>query len=121
MNEALARIDIALAPAVVSETATPPASPAKGANYLAGNGATGEFAGQEGAIANWDGQQWSFLNPTPGMVVKDLGTGTFVQYANGWTRVSAPELASTGTTVDFEAREAIGALITALKAFGVFS
>ncbi len=66
-NEALRLLDVLVQPAVTSRsTATPPALPAQGARWIVRAGATGAWAGQDGAIALYDQEDWVFLAPLPG-------------------------------------------------------
>lgn len=114
LNEALARIDVLLHPAVPEERVGPPADPEAGATYLVASQATGEFAGMDGRIAGWDGQQWIFAEPIEGMMVRDLSTGTLVNFSDGWQRPPAPAEPSGGVTIDEEARAAISGIIATL-------
>lgn len=114
LNEALARIDVLLHPAVTEERVGPPADPEAGATYLVASQATGEFAGMDGRIAGWDGQQWIFAEPIEGMMVRDLSTGTLVNFSDGWQRPPAPAEPSGGVTIDEEARAAISGIIATL-------
>lgn len=121
LNEALARIDLLLHPAITGERASPPADPATGEIYLVAADAVGEFSGMDGQLAGWDGQQWTFAAPSPGMMIRDLSDGVLVRYADGWKRQIAPQEPAGGATVDAEARAAIAELLAALKEFGIFS
>jgi hypothetical protein len=59
--------------------------------------------------------QWSFIDPIQRMIVFDRSTSTLRRFANGWSApvdVAAP---AGGTTVDAEARQAIVAIMQALK------
>jgi hypothetical protein len=75
-NEALRMLDVLVQPVVASRTtATPPPFPAQGARFIVPAGATGAWAGQDGAIAWRDGDGWSFLTPQPGWQVQVLDEG----------------------------------------------
>ncbi|MBQ0822276.1 DUF2793 domain-containing protein [Microvirga sp. HBU67558] len=66
-NEALASLDALVQLAVKERGRTaPPASPEDGDRFLVGAGATGAFAGHEGAVALFDLASWRFLTPRPG-------------------------------------------------------
>ncbi|MBX7458900.1 DUF2793 domain-containing protein [Qipengyuania sp. 1NDH17] len=121
VNEALARIDALLHPVVTGRLTSEPAAPAAGDCYIVLAPATDEFAGHEDRMASWDGQQWTFLDPAEGMMVRDASTGTQLVYTAGW--LEAPSFADPagGTTVDVEARDAITALADALRNFGIIS
>ena len=121
VNEALARLDQLVSPAVLGEATSAPASPSPGDCYLVGTSSSGIFSGHEGRIAGWDGQQWTFCDPVEGMRVHDRSDGSSLFYNGGWVRPVAPDDPTGGATVDTEARDAIVALIAALRSYGVFS
>lgn len=121
LNEALARIDLLLHPVVVEERDSPPPGPEAGSSYLVGSPATGEFSGRDGSIAGWDGQQWTFAAPTPGMTAHDLSSGETLRFSGNWQRLAAPVAPAGGAIVDDQARAVIADLIAALRNFGVFS
>lgn len=81
----------------------------------------GEWQGQEECLAGWDGTQWTFVTPRAGMVLRDLASSSFARYEGGWQRLEGPAEPDGGTNIDLEAREAISALISVLKSFGIFS
>ncbi len=141
-NEALNRIDALLLPAVESvDAASPPATPAEGALYVVPAGATDGFAGQDGNFAHFVGGSWQFFAPPEGaqVFVKDRGVPAL--YRNGaWTigdlqadrlvvagdqvvgaRQAAIADPAGGTTVDSEARQAITAILAALRAHGLIA
>ena len=121
VNEALARLDQLLVPAIVGEVSSDPNNPVAGDCYLVTSPSSGAFAGHDGKLAGWDGQQWTFSNPVDGMRIYDRTDGSSLIYHGDWQRPSAPVAPDGGTTVDVESRDAIAALITALRVFGVFS
>lgn len=66
-NEALLILDALVQLAVADrDLASPPASPAEGDRYIVAGGASGDWTGQAGALATWDGTAWIFLSPQPG-------------------------------------------------------
>lgn len=66
-NEALLLLDAAIQLSVITRGGvSPPATPADGARYLVGTGATGGWAGADGRIAVAQGGGWVFLTPRPG-------------------------------------------------------
>jgi hypothetical protein len=72
-NEALRRLDVLVQPVVTDHTRTaPPADPAQGARYIVGAGAMGDWAGQDGAIAVFEGT-WGFIAPLQGWRVYASG------------------------------------------------
>lgn len=121
VNEALARIDMLLHPAISGQLATPPATPAIGSCYLVASGGHGAFSGHDHAIAGWDGEQWTFVEASAGMIATDIDTGQRLHFDGGWQAIAAPEAPSGGSNVDAEAREAISALIEGLRQSGIFS
>lgn len=69
VNEALAAIDAVLNRGAEDKDLTaPPASPATGALYIVGSGATGAWSGHDRHIS-WFEQVWRFLVPNEGMTL----------------------------------------------------
>ena len=141
-NEALQRIDLLLWPVVEGPPlATPPASPAVGACYLVAAGATGAWAGQEGALAGLTDGGWKFIPPIEGAQVVDSGSGqTLVRRGGAWESgiVRCQELRVNGQTVvrqrqgavvdpiggatsDAECRAAVASILTALRVHGLIA
>lgn len=66
-NEALAALDALVHLSVSARNVTaPPAAPAEGDRVLVGSGATGAFAGHDGALAALDNGGWAFFTPRAG-------------------------------------------------------
>ena len=120
VNEAHALTDALLHAACEGEAADPPATPAEGKAWLVGNGATGEWTGEDGKLASRQSGNWLFTTPSEGMQLFDRSTGQMILYRSGWQRPAAPILPSGGTVVDADARTAIADLITALVDAGIF-
>lgn len=78
---------------VLDELDTPPDSTAMGDRYLVTATATGDWAGHEDDIAEWDGSVWNFTTPNTGFAVWIEYIGIQKTY-NGSTWVSF------GSTVD---------------------
>lgn len=138
-NTAIAGIDALLHLAVESRTlATPPDAPPAAA-WIVGDGPAGIWSGRAGQIAVHDAAGWSYVVPRDGCIafVKDAGVfavrigGTWV--ADGWPvralriggrlvlagePAALPAVAG-GTVVDVQARAAIAAITTALRAMGL--
>ena len=139
-NEALARIDLALHPAVEGAPLdAPPAEPQDGQCWIVAAAATGAWSGRDGRLAMWSEGGWRFLPPAPGTMAWNkaaslpllwdgaqwregalLCSGLMV---NG-VQVVGPRQAgvpspSGGTIIDEEARAAIGALTAALMSHGL--
>jgi hypothetical protein len=122
VNEAFARLDLLLHPAIEGELAAPPAEPGDGLAWLIGDAASGAWQGHDGAIAGYSGGDWIFLVPIPGLRVWDrTHAQTLLHDGNGWRRLDPPPAPSGGTTIDTEARVAIINLIASLREAGIFS
>ncbi|MGI3165190.1 DUF2793 domain-containing protein [Pseudooceanicola sp. 200-1SW] len=66
-NEALLILDALVQLAVADRDLTaPPAGPAEGDRYIVASGATGDWAGEDGRVAQFDGTAWVFHAPQPG-------------------------------------------------------
>lgn len=88
-----------LCPAVEGPAlAAPPANPPVGATYLVATGATGVWAGKDGALAASSDGGWRFVAPVEGAQVLDRSSGlTVVRRDGSWEAgiVRALECAST--------------------------
>ena len=80
-NEALARLDIAVQPAVMTAGENiPPGDPEPGQAWILGSAPTGDWSGNAKAVAGWTEAGWRFLAPREGMtawVVEDAGFALF--------------------------------------------
>lgn len=112
--------DTLLHAACEGEAGVPPPAPAEGEAWLVASGATGEWAGEDGKLASRQSGNWLFAAPADGMRLFDRSAGQTILYRGGWQRPAAPVPASGGSVVDAEARAAIGDLIAALTAAGIF-
>jgi hypothetical protein len=120
VNEAHALADALLHCAIDGETSDPPSAPENGRNWLVADGATGEWAGQDGMIACRQSDNWIFITPRDGMRVLDRSSGQDRRYWSGWKIADEVGEPIGGSTVDAEARAAISQLIAALKVAGIF-
>ena len=141
-NEALAAIDIAIQPNVNGAPVnTPPADPSVGDCWIVGPAPTGQWADRKDALAGWTAGGWRFCPAKEGATVWNIAAGTSLQYLGGsWqetvlhgsavsiggVRVVGPRqpaIASPtgGSTIDAQARTAIGQLVAALQAHGLIS
>ena len=139
-NEALQRIDLLLCPVVEGPPlGTPPSSPPGGACYLVANGATGAWAGHDGALASLTDGGWKFIAPREGEQVIDAASGQMlVRRSGAWESgiVRAQELRVNGQTVvrqrqpaiadptggstaDSECRTAVASILSALRTHGL--
>ena len=121
VNEALSRLDIALHAVCQAELAAPPADPQAGECWLVAGGATGEWAGHDDALAGYTASGWIFVAPMEGMVLHDLSQGHDLRYLGGWQRPAPVAEPTGGSTIDAEARAALGDLLEALRATGTIS
>lgn len=119
LNEALARIDGLLHPAVEGEADASPDTPANGECWIVGTQPTGDWADHAGHIAARQAGNWLFFPPLEGMSVFDKASGCAARYDGGWLRASPVSAPSGGATVDDAARTAITQLIAALIASGI--
>ena len=120
-NEALIVLD-ALVQAVVEAgpLVAPPPTPAEGQCWIVGAAATGEWLGQDGAIALWTAGGWRFVAPREGMRVVRLVDQMRVRYGDGaWIAPDTVVTPGGGAVIDVEARAAIAALILNLEAQGL--
>ena len=139
-NEALALIDAALHPAVEgAPLAAPPPAPQEGQCWAVDSGATGGFAGHDGAIAMWTQSGWRFAGPIEGLAAWNKNAGFEIRWdGTGWTagalsgsaifvggvkvvgeRLPPVPSPSGGTIIDVEARAAIDQLIATLMSHGL--
>lgn len=139
-NEALLAIDRVLQLAVVSRSVSvPPASAAAGAAYVVGDTPIDAWADSAGTIATFDGSGWVITSPRPGCLAWVADEAQFIVFdGSAWSRggwpaqglrigertvLAAPPVAvdapAGGTTIDSECRQALNALIAALRNQGV--
>ena len=119
INEAHARIDALLHPAIEGEAASPPADPGEGECWLVGPVPKGVWQGHADELACYTAGTWLFSVPRDGMRLLDRSTGQLRLYRGGWTMAAAPSTPVGGATVDSQARTAIVGLIQALADAGI--
>lgn len=121
--------------------ATPPASPAIGACYIVGASPTGAWSGKAQHLAAWTSGGWRFVAPREGLAAYVKSSGTTAAYRSGaWVigelsgaqvsvdgvkvvgaRGAAIGAPAGGTTVDAEARAAVGLINAALRTHGLIA
>ena len=119
VNETTARIDALLHGAIEAEQAAPPAAPADGQTWLVGAGASGAWLGQTGKIAARQSGNWLFVAPRDGIKLLNRSSGQEMRYSGSWKTATRPTLPSGGTVIDFEARNAITAILAVLTTAGI--
>jgi len=120
VNEAHALADALLHGAIEGESAAPPATPADGECWLVAGGASGAWAGHDGAIACRQGGNWLFVAPRDGLRLLDRSTGQDMRFFASWQIPSPATEPTGGSTVDSEARATLSALLGALRTAGIF-
>lgn len=87
-NEALRTLDAVVQLTVLDDSlATPPATASDGDRYLVAAGATGDWSGQDGAVALRDSGSWVFVAPLPGWRCWIMAAATWAVYDGAdWTR-----------------------------------
>ncbi|MEP3052308.1 MAG: DUF2793 domain-containing protein [Erythrobacter sp.] len=121
VNEALTKVDAILQKTVLGSQSAPPSDPATGNVFRIIANATGEWAGHEGMLALFIGGAWTYIEPTPGLLIFDQSAEKLLLFADGWKEGSAPANPQSGSVVDIEARAAIDTLIQTLRNIGIFS
>lgn len=118
-NAALARLDTLVQLGAWSRTvASPPPAPVAGAVYIVAAGATDAWAGQDHALAAWDGSAWAFTTPEPGFRAWVQDEGALVVFDGAaWGALPLENLAGVGinATSDATNRLAVSAPATLLN------
>ena len=120
-NEAMLALDFVVAAAVDEPPRNdPPASPVIGSAYIVGAAPTGDWAGKARSLAAFTGGGWRFVSAQDGLTAFVRSTGARAIYRDGaWQIGSAIASPAGGTTVDAEARSAIGLILSALVSHGL--
>lgn len=121
VNEALARIDMLLHPVVEGALQTAPASPLAGQSFLVAAAAGGAWEGKDDCIAGWDGERWTFAQPSEGMRVFDRTLDGIRIYDDSWSQPATIPVPSGGSVVDREARDTIQLVIDCLRKAGLIA
>ena len=103
-NEALRRLDALVQLSVESRSqSAPPVDPADGARFIVASGATGDWAGQDHAVALNAGGAWLFLPPKTGWQAWVADEGLQVIWRDGLWQGDAggvPDRLGLGTAAD---------------------
>jgi hypothetical protein len=138
VNEAIARLDIAVQGAVVAAIDAPPTDPNPGDCWIVGAAPGGDWTGHAHEIAGWTHSGWLFVQSREGMQLWVGSIGSIALFTDGAWRlgelhgklfvegdqVVGPRGAAIaepagGSTVDAEARAAIASVLDALRAHGL--
>jgi len=119
VNEALGLTDALLHCAIEGISASPPTTPADGTNWLIATGATGAWAGMDGALACLQSGNWIFITPRDGMTLLNRATGQNIHFAGSWQVPGLVANPTGGATIDTQARTTLGNLIAALQTAGI--
>jgi len=89
-NEALLRLDALVQLAILAfGQNAPPLSPVAGNRYIVGSTPSGDFVGQAGSLASFDGLSWRFNLPKAGWIVFNAADGlVYVFDGTNWRKVS---------------------------------
>jgi hypothetical protein len=137
-NEALARLDLAVQAAVIAATTNiPPDDPEPGDAWIVGDAPEGAWVGHAKAIAGWNAG-WRFHTASEGMRAWVRESDGFALFSGGaWhvgeaygrlivdgeqvvgARGDAIDDPDGGSVIDIEARDAILAILAALREHGL--
>ena len=141
-NEALARLDMLVQTAVEAiGTNNPPPAPVAGQCWIVGAAPTGAWAGHGAALAGWTDGGWQFATPREGFAAWCISSAKPIAYHNGmWqegdvagdrlilagqrvvgARAAAIADPAGGTVVDEAARQAVAAILGALRQHGLIA
>ena len=94
VNEAHARIDALLHPAIEGVAEAPPASPDEGDCWLVGDTPSGAWTGHPGTLASFQSGDWVFADPHDGLRLLEKPTGQDIRYFGTWQRPATPSAPS---------------------------
>jgi hypothetical protein len=82
-------------PVIQMDLTAPPGGPTAGDRYIVATGGTGDWAGHDNEIAEWDGAAWLFTAPAEGMSTWDKSEKAYQDFdgASDWEPGSPQELA----------------------------
>jgi hypothetical protein len=141
-NEALARLDMLVQPAVVAMGVNiPPTAPVAGQCWIVGDAPSGAWAGQGKALAGWTDGGWRFTTPVEGFSAWSISSAKPISYHNGLWRegdvfaarlivagqpvvgARGPAIADPvgGTSIDEAGRTATVAILRAMRQHGLIA
>lgn len=141
-NEAITLLDLLVVPVVQSiAPASIPTAPLPGQSWIVGTGATGDWAGKANKIAGWTLSGWRFITPVTGMSLWSIVDSQHFQFDGTiWAiaTLSGQQLSIdgnkvvgarqgsianplAGSSIDTEARSAIGAILSVLRTHGLIA
>ena len=83
-NEALRTLDAIVQLAVLDANRTaPPDEPGEGDRHIVADGATGVWAGRDGAVAVFIDGAWAYASPQPGWLAYDRDAGAILVFTEG--------------------------------------
>ncbi|MFN3131983.1 DUF2793 domain-containing protein [Roseibium sp.] len=90
-NEALLTLDALSQPVVQSRDLTAPPAANEGDLFLIAPGATGDWAGRDGELAEWRNGVWAFYAPFKGLTIHVLAEGLDLRFLSGaWRDMDGP-------------------------------
>ncbi|MEE4201065.1 DUF2793 domain-containing protein [Erythrobacter sp.] len=119
LNQAFSVVDAYLSGSLEASLAQPPVAPAEGALYRVLPEASGDWAGQDDALAAYIAGDWVFSRPQDGMRMFDRQLGASITFDGGWKAATPPPVPTGGTTIDTEARASIAAIVSVLREAGI--
>lgn len=119
VNQSLSVIDGLMMRSVAGALSAPPQAPQDGECYRIAAPATGAWVGRENQLALAIAGDWHFVRPSRGNLLFDRSLEQFIVFDGAWQRASLPPAATTGTTVDAEARALLAQVIDALAKLGL--
>lgn len=138
-NEALLRLDALVSATVEAFLDVPPVQPGIGMSWVVGQTPTGAWQQHAGEIAYWQEGGWTFLPPSVGFIAWSRERGSHIIFDGAEWRTEAWPVLSLevggkvvisgrqaaisspvgGAVADVEARAAISAILTAMRAHGL--
>ncbi|MGR3635052.1 MAG: DUF2793 domain-containing protein [Shimia sp.] len=114
-NEALQVLDAIVQLTVRAfDATTPPSAPEAGDRYALGSGVTGDWAGQDGLLAHWEGTGWMFISPQSGWRAWGQDESELRVFGSGGWEVLSPTMLGVNTSADDTNRLSVSSPATLL-------